>query len=84
VLAERREEAGERLRRALGACRDREVVAAPEACPDLQRRRHALGGEDVLVGVGVSPELDLPAHLADASSDRARIETMSKIDGYGV
>jgi hypothetical protein len=95
VLAERREEAGECLRRALGAGRDRELVAAPETCPDLQRRRNALGGEDVLVGVRVPPELDLPAHLGDASSERsslafgtsrfprARIETMSEIDGYG-
>jgi hypothetical protein len=95
LLAERGEEAGERLRRALGAGRDRELVAASEACADLQRCRHALGGEDVFVGVGVPPELDLPTHLGDANSERsllafvplvcsgATIETMPEIEGYG-
>jgi hypothetical protein len=91
-LAERGEEAGERLRRALGAGRDSEVVAAPEACADLQRCRHPLGGEDVSVGVGVPPQLDLLGHPGDANSERsgwhfcvscpgATIETMAEIDG---
>ena len=92
-LAECGEEAGERLRRTLGAGRDREVVAAPKACPDLQCCRNALGSEDVVVGVGVPPELDLPTHLGDGNSERSRsirpfvcagvtIGTMPDIEGY--
>jgi hypothetical protein len=69
MLAEGGDEAGQGLRRALCACRDPEVVAAAQARADLQRRRHAAGGEDVPVGVGVSPELDLLRHPCDASSE---------------
>src|ERR671937_387348 len=45
LLTERGEEAGERLRRALGAGRNRKVVAAAKAGADLKRCRHPLGGE---------------------------------------
>jgi hypothetical protein len=48
------------------------VIAAPQACADLQRRRHALRGKKVAVGVGVTSELDLPAHLGDANSESSR------------
>jgi hypothetical protein len=48
------------------------VIAAPEVGTDAQCCRHAIGGEDVLVGVGVSPELDLLAHVIDANSRRPR------------
>jgi putative pyruvate formate lyase activating enzyme len=62
--AERREETREGLRRALGAGRDGDVVTAAEACADRQRGSHTFGGENVAVGVGVPPELDLLAHGA--------------------
>ena len=68
-MAEGGEEAGERLRRALGAARDCEVVAALELCADRKRCRHSRRGEDVVVGVGVSPQLDLLRHRGDANSE---------------
>jgi hypothetical protein len=85
LLAERSEEAGERLRRPLGARRGRDVIAAAQARPELKRRRHARGCEDVTIGVRVAPELDLPAHAADANSRDtcATIGPMPTIDGYG-
>ena len=64
LLVERGEEAGERLRRALCTGRYCEVIAAAEAAADLQRCRYACGSEDVSVGVGVAPELDLLATRA--------------------
>ena len=68
TLAERGNEAGQRLGRALGAARDREVVAAAKACANLECCLHSLGGKHVTVRVGVPPKLDLPTHVDDANS----------------
>src|SRR5205823_8884889 len=70
-LAERGEKAGERLGRTLRTRGDEQVVAAAQTRSDLGRRAHTLGRQDVPVGIGVPPQLDVSRHFSQSISEIA-------------
>jgi hypothetical protein len=61
-LAQHAREAGERLRRPLGAAGDQQLIPAGEPSADLERGAHPLVGQGVAVAVGVATQFDVARH----------------------
>ncbi len=62
-LAKGAEKTGERLSRTLRTRGDEQVVAAAQAPSDFGRRTHTLLRQDVPIGVGVPPQLNVSRHF---------------------
>ena len=84
LLCEGRQEAGKRLRRTLGAGRNSKVVVAAEARSNRQRGPYTFGGEDVTVGVGVPPKLDLLGHRTTLATTAGSINPVETMIGIAV